>query len=125
MAHDPTYPYTLQENLRDVRRWMAATKVSAERQGPLLALAIGGAGRTVADELPDTLLAHGATADLGDGQGHILHSGAQLLFHALQRKFPDNTEVLMLRAGLEFFAFTPRRDETTQLVFLRLSLIHI
>jgi len=98
---------------------MAATKVSPERQGPLLALALGGAGRTVADELPNDLLAYGAVADLGDGQGMVQHTGPQLLFHALTRKFPDNLEALMLRTGLEFFAFTPGRNENTQLVFLR------
>lgn len=47
MAHDTRYPYTLAEYLRDVSRWMAATKVSADRQGPLLALAIGGAARQI------------------------------------------------------------------------------
>jgi len=119
MAHDANYPYTLKEYLKDVSRWMAATKVSAERRGPLLALAIGGAGRTVADDVPDDILAHGAVADLGDGYGSILHTGPKLLFHALGRKFPDNNEALMLRAGLEFFAFTPRSDESVQLVFLR------
>ena len=65
MALDAVYPYTLQEYMRDVSRWMAATKVTQSREGPLLALAIGGAGRTIADELPDDLLINGAEADLG------------------------------------------------------------
>ena len=98
---------------------MAATKVSSERQGPLLALALGGATRTVADEISEELLAFGAAMDLGDGLGEVQRSGPRLLFHALARKFPDNTEALMLRAGLEFFSFTPAPHETTQLVFLR------
>ena len=119
MAHDASYPYTLAEYLRDVTRWMSLTKVSVERQGALLAMAIGGAGRTVADEIPADMLQNGAQADLGDGVGNVYRSGPQLLFHALGRKFPDNQEALMLRAGLEFFSFTPRRDETPQLVFIR------
>ena len=105
MAHDTTYAYTLREYQKDVSRWMAATKVNAERQGPLLALAIDGAARTVADDMPNDILAYGSVADLLDGQGAVHHSGPQLLFQALTRKFPDNMEALMLRAGLEFFAF--------------------
>ena len=41
MAYDTNYPYTLAEYKRDVSRWLAATKVTAERRGPLLSLAIG------------------------------------------------------------------------------------
>ena len=85
MALCPTYPYTLQEFVKDVSRWMAATKVTQERRGPFLALAIGGAGRTVVDELPDDLLAHGAVADLNDGRGAVHQNGPRLLFHALGR----------------------------------------
>ena len=105
--------------MNDVSRWMAATKVNQERQGPLLASAIGGAGRTVADEIDDTLLAHGDNMDLGDGEGLKYRTGPRLLFIALESKFPDNLEANMLRAGLDFFAFCPRRDETVQLIFLR------
>ena len=119
LALNTTYPYTLSEYMRDVQRWMAATKVTPERQGPLLALAIGGGGRTVADELPDELLAHGAVADLGDGLGQVHRTGPKLLLFALSRKFPENLEATMLRTGLEFFAFTPLQQETTQMVFLR------
>ena len=115
----PDYPYVLSEYMKDVSRWMVATKVSSERQGPLIALAVGGAARTVADELPDDLLVRGAVADLGDGLGNVHRHGVTLLFHALMRKFPENQEARMLRAGLDFFAFTPRAGETTQLIFLR------
>ena len=46
MATDALYPYTILEFARDVGRWQAATKVSIERQGAMLALAIGG-GRPI------------------------------------------------------------------------------
>ena len=42
MAVDTEYSYTLEEWAKDVNRWRCATKVAADRQGPLLALAIGG-----------------------------------------------------------------------------------
>lgn len=119
MAHDPRYPYTLVEYQRDVSRWLSATKVNQERQGALLALAIGGAARTVVDDIPDDLLCSGGQADLGDGLGTVHRTGPQLLFHALYRKFPVSMEANMLRAGLEFFAFTPLAAENAQLMFLR------
>ena len=105
MALDQEFPYSLREWTKDVSRWCAATKVSPERQGPLLALAVGGAGRVAVDEISEALLKNGAVVDLGDGQGSIHHSGCSLLLCVLQRKFPENLEVQMLRAGLEFFAF--------------------
>mgnify|MGYP000591732055 CR=1 FL=1 len=71
MAPDPQYPSTPSDYTRDVSRWVGATKVSPERQGSLLALAIGGAGPTAADEIPDDILTRGAVADLGDGQESI------------------------------------------------------
>ena len=67
MAHGQADPFSLNEYMKDVSRWMAATKVTNARQEPLLALAIGGAGRTVADAIDDNLLANGGHIDLGDG----------------------------------------------------------
>ena len=119
MALDPKFPYTLTEYMKDVSRWCAATKASRERQGPLIALALSGAARVVADQLPDELLDSGAVVDLGDGLGAINRSGVKILFSMLYRKFPDNVEVLMLRSGLEFFGFTPAPGETVSIIFLR------
>ena len=55
LAVDPDYPYTLEEYRRDVRRWCGATKVTEERRGPMLALSLGGAARTLIDEIDDDL----------------------------------------------------------------------
>ena len=68
MAHDPHYPYSLREYTKEVGRWLAATKVAEHRQGPLLSLAIGGAGRTIADQVEDLALINGGDLDLDDGQ---------------------------------------------------------
>eukprot|EP00971_Amphidinium_carterae_P153335 3039826-Amphidinium_carterae.3 len=118
-AHNTDYPYTLTEYERDVRRWQAATEVAESRQGPLLSLAVGGAARSIADELPTELLKTGGLADLGDGRGQIMRSGVDLLLHALHRRFPSNQEATMIRAGLELLSFTPRRQETIDAVLLR------
>eukprot|EP00971_Amphidinium_carterae_P198147 3932609-Amphidinium_carterae.2 len=101
MAIDPIYPYVLTEWVRDVERWMGATEVAEERQGPLLALSVGSAARTIADQLPLSLLRNGGVADLGDGLGNIYHTGPWFLIRALQRRFPERPEVTMIRSGLE------------------------
>ena len=80
LAVNPDYPYTLEEYRRDVRRWCGATKVTEERQGPLLSLAIGGSARTVIDEIDDFALARGVEADFGDGLGVIWRSGIDIIF---------------------------------------------
>ena len=117
MASEGAFPYTLSEWQRDVGRWLRATKASEQRVGPLLSLAVGGAARVVVDELEPDLLAHGADLDLGSGRRH--YNGVELIFHVLQRKFPENLEARMLRTGFEFFSFTPRRSENLQTLLLR------
>ena len=118
-ALDPDYPYTLEEYKRDIQRWCGATKVTPERQGPLVSLAIGGAGRTVVDEIDDALLRFGGNADFGDGRGIVLRAGIEFIFRALEMKFPTDFEALMLRTGLDFFHFTPLKEEQLQSLFLR------
>ena len=63
LAHDREYPYTLAEWKRDLRRWQAATKVPPQRQGPSVALAVGGAARTVIDDVEEEILINGVVAD--------------------------------------------------------------
>ena len=36
LADDPEFPYTIDEWMRDVIRWSGATKITQERQGPLV-----------------------------------------------------------------------------------------
>ena len=76
LESDPAYPYSIDEWRRDVRRWMAATKVAPERQGPLLALSLGTTARTIADDMSEEIIARGALVDLGDGRGAVPRSGS-------------------------------------------------
>ena len=78
-ALNTTFPYILKEYAIDVGRWQAATKVDVARQGPLIALAIGGAARTVVDEIPNDVLVYGGVLDTGDGLGAVHRTGVQLL----------------------------------------------
>ena len=112
LAHDREYPYTLAEWKRDLRRWQAATKVPPHRQGPSVALAVGGAARTVIDDVEEEILINGVVADFHDGAGDVIRSGVAALIRVLELKFPTNTEALMLQAGLDFSRFAPARGNT-------------
>ena len=76
-AHDPVYPYTLEEYKIDIDRWLKATKVTPERQGPLIATAVGGAARIVLDAINSNELSRGTTYDFNDGQGMRFYSGVE------------------------------------------------
>eukprot|EP00971_Amphidinium_carterae_P242711 4819390-Amphidinium_carterae.1 len=56
MSTDPVFPHTLTEWWRDVERWLGATEVNEDRQGPLRARSVGSGARTVADQIPLNLL---------------------------------------------------------------------
>eukprot|EP00971_Amphidinium_carterae_P349761 6491208-Amphidinium_carterae.2 len=120
-AQNRDYAYDIDEYIKDIHRWCAATEVAVERQGPLVSLALGGAARAVADALPTDLLQHGGIVNLADGQGEVYHTGVALLLFALKRRFPVNGETAMLKAGMEFLSFKPRHGETIQSMFLRLD----
>ncbi len=122
-ARDVWFPYTLREYMRDADRWCHATKVPPERRGPLLSLAVGGAARTIAVDIDTQVLVRGATCDIRDGQGPQARTGPEMLFLHLLSRFPDNEEALMLRAGLEFFGFTPSRSEDILVLMLRFDTV--
>ena len=98
MAYNREYAYTLEE------LWLAATKLSEQRKGPLVSLAVGGAARIVLDDVDEETLVNGVMADFGDGQGRRRRTGVECLIQVLRQKFPDNLEARMLKAGLEFFS---------------------
>ena len=118
LVHDHAYPYTLREYRRDVSRWQGATN-TVQCQGPLVALAIGGAARVIVDQIDDQARRDGVVADFQDGRGNVDHSGVELVFRALEQHFPPDEEAQMLRAGLDFFGCTPRASELTESFFLR------
>ena len=85
MEADSLYPYSVVEWERDVRRWCAATKVTAERQGPLLSLAVGSAARIYADQISTPVLQYGALMDLGDGLGNVHRTGVDILLAVIKQ----------------------------------------
>ena len=86
---------------------MGATRAAPQRQGPIIALSLGNTARTIIDDVSDEILANGATVDLGDGQGVVTHTGVDILLAVLHVKFPPDAEALIVRAGLDFYGFTP------------------
>ena len=123
MMHCVDYPYYLEEWEQDVLRWIGATRADPHRHGNLLALATGAGARVVTDHLPVDLLAGGRVGDFGDGLGNIHRTGCAWLIFSLKQKFPTDFEALMLRTGMEFFNFTPRRQEHLAELFLRFDMM--
>ena len=119
MMHCVDYPYSLEEWEQDVIRWIGATRAEPARHGFLLSMATGAGARIVTDTLPPDLLAGGRVGDFNDGRGNVHRTGCAWLIFLLKQRFPTDTEALMLRTGMEFFNFTPRRNEHLEGLFLR------
>ena len=50
--------------------------------------------------------------DLPDGHGGHYHiSAVEFILRVLEDRFPVHQEARLLRTGLDFFKFTPRKDE--------------
>ena len=99
-------PYTSVEYAKDVRRWVQATDVDPVRQGPLLAMALGGQARLILENLEDRF-GENVFADGVNVNGQDI-TGVDVILRALIHHFPPNEEATMLMAGLEFFNFTSR-----------------
>ena len=100
-------------------RWQSAAKVTVQRQGPLVAFAIGGAARVIVDQIDDQAVRDGVVVDFQDGRGNVDLSGVVLVLIVLEQHFSPDEEAQMLRAGLDFFGFIPRAQELTESLFLR------
>ena len=75
MAYGHGYQYGLEEWIKDLRRWLAATKLSEQCKGPLVSLAVGGAARIVLEEFDGNIVIDGAMVDVGDGRGLTQQTG--------------------------------------------------
>ena len=95
------FGYPLETWIRDVRRWLAITTIPESKQGFMISLSVGGAARMVLDDLDEDILVNGQVADFGDGQGRILHSGAECIFRTLRLKFPPGLLEARSQTGSE------------------------
>ena len=73
-------------------RWQSATKVTVQRQGQLVAFAIGGAARVIVDQIGHQALRDGVVADFQDGRGNVDHSGVELVFRVLEQHLPPDEQ---------------------------------
>ena len=59
-------------------------------------------------------------AELDDGQGHVVRvSAVEFILGVLEAHFPVHEEIRVLRTGLDFFKFVPKRSERPEEWFLR------
>ena len=101
-----------------MREWVAATEVDERRQGQLFTFASGCVARRLLDD-PDPGERQFAV-DLPDGRGGHDHiSTVEFIVRVLQTRLPVHQEARMLRIGLDFFKFQPRRCEHPEVWFQR------
>lgn len=110
LQHVPHYPCCADQCGQDVREWCAAIGLLEHRQGPLVVLAIGGAARRLFDNMGTVERQHGV--DIFAYIGGCVHvSVVDLIIVMLEVHSPVRGEARMIRVGLGFFKFVPRRDE--------------
>ena len=118
MAHDRDYPYYADQYAKGVRDWVAATEVPEHRQGQMLIWALGGQARKFFEGMNIHEKQYGA--ELDDGQGQVVRVRAvDFILGVLEAHFPVHEETRVLRTGLDFFNFVPRRSERPGEWFLR------
>lgn len=118
MAHGSVYQYYADQYAKDVSDWVGATEVPEYWQGQLLIWPLGGQARKLFDGMPTHDKQHGA--ELQDGQGTVVRvSAVEFILGVLEAHFPVHEETRMLRTGLGFFKFMPRRGERPEEWFIR------
>eukprot|EP00928_Gymnodinium_smaydae_P086384 TRINITY_DN7046_c0_g1_i1.p1 TRINITY_DN7046_c0_g1~~TRINITY_DN7046_c0_g1_i1.p1 ORF type:complete len:308 (-),score=45.25 TRINITY_DN7046_c0_g1_i1:616-1539(-) len=115
--YESVYPYRLWQ--ADVILWSLGTDVEERRKAPLIVLALGGAARDLAREIPLNILANGAVADLGDGAGPQQLSGVTYLLNGLSRRFAPLPEEGNVRAMADLYGFHRLPGERTDAVLAR------
>ena len=118
MVHDREYPYYVDQYAKDVRDWVVATEVLEHRQGQLLIWALGGQARKLFEGMSAHEKQYGA--ELDDGAGNVVRvSAVEFILGVLESHFPAHKETRVLRTGLDFFKFVPRRSERPEEWFMR------
>ena len=97
LAHENRrFPYTAKHWVEAMRLWVACTEVAAEKQGPLLTLALGGEARRAAEEICLMYRMYGVR----DPADNSYLSGPELIGRALVSEFPENPKVQLLRVAI-------------------------
>ena len=112
MQHDPHYPYHAGRYAEDARDLVVATEVLARRHWHMHIFALGGAARRLFDDMEQGERQFGVDLPGPRQQGQSVRvSVVEFILGVFVRRFPVRREVRMLRIGLDFFKFVPRRDE--------------
>ena len=113
--------YPLRTWIQDVRLWAVGTDVEENKQGPVVAMRIGGTGKELVRELDVNILSNGMM--LQDPLGNLVQtSGLECLIRAVQRRFGPLEQELEIHVISELLQFRRKAGEDTDSVISRFSL---
>ena len=90
------YPFRMW--VQDITLWSLSTNVDPVRQGPLVAMNLGGSAKALAREMDMQTLIQGQMMDMQDGQGPQHVSGLTALIQGLKTRFMPLHEEMAIRA---------------------------
>ena len=121
VEQDKRYP--LRHYVQDLALWAAGTDVDINRRGPVAALRLTGAARTIIREMPPELLQLGQVVADQNGQPLQL-TGLQVLVRALERRYGALDQEQQIFAVSELMGFQRWPQESTDEMIARFDVIH-
>jgi hypothetical protein len=116
---DKSYP--LRTWIQDTRLWSVGTDVDANKQGPVVALRIGGSAKELIRELDVNVLANGGV--FPDAQNNPVQlTGLECLIRAMQRRYGPLEQELEIFCISEMLHFSRHQGEDTDSVVNRFNL---
>ena len=113
--------YPLRTWTQDIRLWAMGTDVDVQRQGPVVAMRIGGTARELVRELDVQVLAQGMM--LADANGQLVQTtGLECLIRALHRRYAPLSQELEIHCLSEILLFRRHPGEDTDAVISRFEL---
>ena len=113
--------YPLRTWMQDTRLWSVGTDVDANKQGPVVALRIGGSTKELIRELDVNVLANGGVFPDANNQPVQL-TGLECLIRAMQRRYGPLEQELEIFAISEILHFSRHQGEDTDSVVNRFNL---
>ena len=115
--------YTLRTFERDLILWSASSDVEPARQGPLVALRLGGSAKVLAREMDINILVNGMDIQNLLVQGGVQHlSGTEFILRQLKRRYAPLEEEVQISAISDMFHFKKHQGESTDECLARFDL---
>ena len=113
--------YAFRSWVADLALWQAATELPPERQGPAVALRVGGSARDLMRECDPQVLINGEMEAQPNG-AQLQISGVEYVVRALRRRFAPLEQEVQISALDDTFRFRRRHHESVDELLARFEL---